>query len=158
MTRRYTAWLEGLDGTYETTIEAADLESAWDAAEEWALDFDGDDYDGDGDYGDYVSRSAYGHLIVADDESGEERSGMVLVAEAEDDDGCDGPHEWTRPHDVVGGLRENPGVWSRGGLHLEFRSVCARCGVLRIETIDEQAVPPLHEIRYFSRDAIGGAR
>ena len=49
--------------------------------------------------------------------------------------GCEvgGEHEWREPHDLVGGLRENPGVWSRGGT-LSFRSVCACCGVYRTET------------------------
>jgi len=42
-------------------------------------------------------------------------------------------HEWDNPHDVVGGLKENPGVWSLGGTTLVFKSVCIHCGLIKRE-------------------------
>lgn len=36
-------------------------------------------------------------------------------------------HEWTSPHEVVGGLKENPGVFGHGG-GVVIREVCAHCG------------------------------
>ena len=43
-------------------------------------------------------------------------------------------HDWCSPHEVVGGIKENPGVWSEGGTTLVFRTVCANCGCVKIET------------------------
>jgi hypothetical protein len=38
------------------------------------------------------------------------------------------------PHEVVGGVRENPGVWSLGGTAMLFKQVCSRCGLYKVET------------------------
>lgn len=46
-----------------------------------------------------------------------------------DVDAC--THEWRRPYAVVGGCRENPGVWSMGGTRLREEEVCKRCGLYR---------------------------
>lgn len=43
-------------------------------------------------------------------------------------------HDWSSPHEVVGGLEENPGVWSTGGTTMVFKTVCSRCGCVKIET------------------------
>jgi hypothetical protein len=40
-------------------------------------------------------------------------------------------HDWRTPYDVLGGLRDNPGVWGHGG-GLIMRSVCRHCGRYRI--------------------------
>ena len=39
-------------------------------------------------------------------------------------------HDWQSPHEIVGGLRENPGVWGHGGGVIS-REVCVRCGCER---------------------------
>lgn len=39
-------------------------------------------------------------------------------------------HEWERPHDIVGGLEENPGVHGHGG-GVIIHEVCSRCGLHR---------------------------
>ena len=44
---------------------------------------------------------------------------------------CDGEHEWSRPHHIVGGCRENPGVWGAGGNDLRLLHVCCFCGKYR---------------------------
>lgn len=43
-------------------------------------------------------------------------------------------HDWCSPYEVVGGLKENPGVWSKGGTTFVFKKVCSRCGCVKIET------------------------
>lgn len=43
-------------------------------------------------------------------------------------------HDWERPYEIVGGLKENPGVWSAGGTTMTFHSVCAHCGLHKHET------------------------
>lgn len=40
-------------------------------------------------------------------------------------------HEWECPHEIVGGLKENPGVFGHGG-GVKIKSVCQRCGLYRI--------------------------
>lgn len=40
-------------------------------------------------------------------------------------------HEWVRPHEVLGGMEENPGVWRhRGGVITH--EVCPHCGRYRV--------------------------
>lgn len=41
-------------------------------------------------------------------------------------------HSWTS--EGMGGLRENPGVWSAGGTAMKFASRCTHCGLRRVET------------------------
>ena len=36
-------------------------------------------------------------------------------------------HEWTSPWRIVGGLKENPGVWGNGG-GVRITEVCQKCG------------------------------
>lgn len=40
-------------------------------------------------------------------------------------------HDWQAPYEVLGGLRENPGVWGNGG-GVICREVCAHCGVYQV--------------------------
>lgn len=40
-------------------------------------------------------------------------------------------HEWVSPYDVVGGLKENPGVWGKGG-GVIYNEVCKHCGCLKV--------------------------
>lgn len=42
-------------------------------------------------------------------------------------------HVWKSPHKLVGGIKENPGVWSLGGTKMSFREVCACCGLYKTE-------------------------
>lgn len=46
----------------------------------------------------------------------------------------DGEHDWQSPHSVVGGIKENPGVWSNSGTCWTTKSVCACCGKYKSET------------------------
>ena len=39
-------------------------------------------------------------------------------------------HSWHRPHEIVGGIEENPGVFGSGGGILT-RDVCRHCGLIR---------------------------
>lgn len=42
-------------------------------------------------------------------------------------------HDWTSEGE--GGCDQNPGVWSRGGTTMIFRSRCRRCGLMRREVV-----------------------
>jgi len=50
------------------------------------------------------------------------------AAECEEAD--DGEHDWCSPHEVVGGIAENPGVWGNGG-GVIITEVCRHCGTYR---------------------------
>jgi hypothetical protein len=43
----------------------------------------------------------------------------------------EGEHDWQSPYEVLGGLKENPGVWGKGG-GIVSKEVCAHCGAYRI--------------------------
>ena len=60
----------------------------------------------------------------------EERHGKTIdPPEPECVDG--GQHRWETPYELVGGCKENPGVWGSGG-GVKMESVCTRCGCARM--------------------------
>lgn len=44
-----------------------------------------------------------------------------------------GEHDWQTPFSLVGGIKENPGVWSLGGTKMSFHEVCSCCGMHKRE-------------------------
>lgn len=62
---------------------------------------------------------------------------------------CTNPkgHDWRAPYSVLGGLKENPGVWGSGGGAI-IKEVCANCGGYRIT--DTWATGPNGEQGYVS--------
>lgn len=70
------------------------------------------------------------HLIALLDEQ------PVSVVVPADEPDCTDPegHDWQSPHAVVGGLKENPGVWSSGAT-LHVTEVCTRCGWYRTREV-----------------------
>lgn len=40
-------------------------------------------------------------------------------------------HDWRSPYSVLGGIRENPGVWGHGAGAI-IREICSHCGVYRV--------------------------
>ncbi len=46
-------------------------------------------------------------------------------------DGSRDGHDWQSPIEIVGGVKENPGVWGHGG-GVMIHAVCMRCGCARI--------------------------
>ena len=42
-------------------------------------------------------------------------------------------HDWQSPFSIVGGIKENPGVWSLGGTKMSFYEVCSCCGMHKRE-------------------------
>lgn len=110
-------------------FEAEDIEAAINWAECWLED---------GEYGDdpcYVSAS-----VVEIDEDDEaigypedveiEWAGNITIPDCDHEDG----HDWQEPYEVVGGCKENPGVYGIGGAQIRSTSVCSRCGMYRVHT------------------------
>jgi len=61
------------------------------------------------------------------DDPAEERNGTVAVDPPEPPCRDDDNHDWQAPHELVGGLADNPGVHGHGG-GLIFSYACVRCG------------------------------
>jgi len=50
-------------------------------------------------------------------------------------------HKWTRRHDLVGGLPENPGVFGMAGAAILIREACPHCGARRERIIGDVDKP-----------------
>ena len=102
-------------------IDASSIVEAREAAREWARD------------GDWNTEEGYVYVDVAILEDGEVIETVTEpIGPEEPDCDCDGTHDWQSPHDIVGGLRENPGVHGHGG-GVTITACCMRCGCKRVE-------------------------
>lgn len=100
-------------------LEAETMEEAVEQGKEWLSD-------GDWDRSTTLFLEAW--VIEQDDHGGEiDREYIKAVLPAEEPDCVDGSHDWQSPWEILGGLRENPGVWSNGG-GVRITEVCMRCG------------------------------
>lgn len=82
----------------------------------------------DGDWDN--SSSWWWHGVSRCELTGEEESHTVEMP-AEEPECEEDEHDWHSPHSVLGGLKDNPGVWGKGG-GVIVREVCAHCGVYRV--------------------------
>lgn len=70
--------------------------------------------------------NAAGEIVQVDRES------HTITLDAEEPPCIDDrEHNWQAPHDIVGGLEENPGVYGHGG-GVTITTVCMRCGCQRV--------------------------
>lgn len=117
------------DGNAEVVMDETDLEAA---AKEYVA---GGDYMGPGHVQVWAWRRwTLGEIVVDGDRT------CYLVEIPADVPACSADeHEWVAPYEVVGGLKENPGVWGKGG-GLIMHRVCAHCGCL--QTHDTWATGP----------------
>ena len=116
----YEARMEGAS----QPIEADDLQDALEQAEEWVRDGDWDVSGG--------TIWVHAYLTVIDDDG--EISGHRITAQIDPesplcDDGQE--HDWQAPYSIVGGIKENPGVWGHGG-GVMITEVCMICGCERV--------------------------
>ncbi len=116
------------DGGAREIIDAESMDAAMVQARDWAAS---------GSYDSRVMVTVWCAALGADgDYTGEqERDEVEAGPEPEVPECADGnEHEWEAPYEVVGGVKENPGVWSRGGTTMTFHTVCLHCGTHRHET------------------------
>jgi len=115
------------DSGASEVIDADNLEEAVEAAKEWASE---------GEYTERVMVSVYVRGLDEDGEHTDEYEDAEVEAgpEPKEPECLDSEeHDWQAPHNIVGGVKENPGVWSKGGTTLTFHRVCSRCGTHRHE-------------------------
>lgn len=115
------------EGGAEETIEAEDWTDAERQAEEWLRDGDWDTSEGP------IHVSCW---VFATDEDGDAEGPPLRVTVTIEQpapkcvDGQRESHDWQAPYSLVGGCKENPGVWGNGG-GVIIREVCMRCGCAR---------------------------
>lgn len=111
-------------------FKAADIEVAKELAESWLLEC-----------GDYGEKPCYVDAAVVEIDEDEveidypefieaEWEGRIEIPKCEHTDG----HDWQEPYVVVGGCKENPGVYGISGARIVSTSVCSRCAMYRVHT------------------------
>lgn len=115
------------DGSSET-IKAENMEEAKIKAEEnWQS-------------GSWDGKSIISVRVAELDEDGDETGEVewinVECGEDEPEPDCtsDDGHDWQSPYEVIGGSKENPGAWSKGGTTMVIKQCCANCGKYKRET------------------------
>lgn len=113
---RWTA-RDGESGV-EEDLGVCSLKKARRLAEEWQRG---------GDYGD-VTETIWTDVYLTSETGHKE---TITVEIEPEEPGCDGEsHEWSDDVDLVGGIKENPGVWGHGG-GVTIDECCTRCGCRR---------------------------
>ena len=102
----------------ETTLLAPTLDDAWTDAIEWARG------------GEWEPGIVHVRIEVVGDY--EDRGELVHFDVMPEPDCPDHPaHDWQSPHELLGGIEENPGVWGHGG-GVTITEVCSHCGIYRV--------------------------
>ncbi|WP_051246191.1 hypothetical protein [Thioalkalivibrio sp. ALE19] len=129
------------DSGHTEDLEATDLASAIDEARELLRD-------GDWPTG---GKTTYVSAAVIDPYGG--AHGVEVAIHPEEPECTESEHDWQSPHDLLGGLEENPGVWGKGG-GVVVTEVCRHCGAYRItDTWDQSQGPePVETIQYREAD------
>jgi hypothetical protein len=109
---------------YSQRFDAASAAAATDEALSCMGDAEFDPSEGTVWYRGYL----YEIVIEDGDERREEIDRLTYTFQPDEPD-CDGEydHDWQSPYSVLGGIRENPGVWGHGG-GVIIREVCVHCG------------------------------
>ena len=112
------------DGHYGENFEASDDDAALAYAEAWLRT------------GDYDRRQTLwldAEVIqLAADGTCLDTLGPVSVTLQPDVPSCVGEeHVWCSPYHILGGLKENPGVWGHGG-GARIKEVCSECGMYKL--------------------------
>lgn len=113
----------------EVTLEVSSRDAAVEKTEEWLRECDGEE-----DHDPACSRMVIGEVLeVAQQDSLVWQKTVRIVIHGEEPACSDGEHDWQRPHEIVGGLEENPGVFGCGGGE-RISEVCSKCHLGRHTT------------------------
>lgn len=114
--------------TYRCSVDGDSLEIEADSSREAAQEY----VDG-ADWGPIESTTWINVYVYEQDESGEEDGPQrIKIAIQPDEPKCSEPqHDWQSSYEILGGLKENPGVWGHGG-GVIIKEVCMHCGCLRV--------------------------
>ena len=115
------SWRLYESGHMYDTIEARSSAEALDAARDGV---DRTNYDG-------VDGTLYIDIRVVCVQTGERDWDTVILSPEEPPCISAQEHDWRSPYSVLGGLKENPGVWGHGG-GVIITAICAHCGRYRV--------------------------
>jgi hypothetical protein len=90
-------------------------------------------YVDDGDWGE-SDTTMWVHVHVWPAGGDADDSERIRIEIEPDEPACEsdeGEHDWQNPIELVGGIRENPGVFGHGG-GVKIHEVCVRCGAFRV--------------------------
>jgi hypothetical protein len=140
-------WQVWSDGALET-FRADDSDEAREKAIEWIES---------GDWEEKCMVNVHWGKIGKDGkviEATKENEWVECGEDAETPDCVEEEHEWVRPHELVGGCTQNPGVWSLGGTKLKQKSVCENCGMYKVEIWHGNQRNPdeVDEVEYIDSD------
>jgi len=109
------------DGNAELEL---DVDSGLEAAQEYVAD---------GDWGEITETIWIDVRVWQLDDDGErinEDMHTITIDPPEPECTSEDGHDWTSPYELLGGLKENPGVFGHGGGAI-VKEVCRHCGCLR---------------------------
>lgn len=115
---------DGYSERFDATDDAFAIDEALDVMGEASFDLS------DGTV--YYRGSLY-EIVINEkgDEQAEHIDRLTYIFEPREPDCEDGhKHDWRAPYSVLGGIKENPGVWGHGG-GVIVRLVCAHCGAYK---------------------------
>lgn len=125
---KYKARMDGAS----KTITAESLADAITEAEDWARDRSWN----------LENETYWVQVYLMDmDEEGEEIDSHRIKVQIDpaEPDCTESEHDWQAPVEIVGGIKENPGVWGHGG-GVTIEEVCLHCGCGKL--IDTWAQDP----------------
>jgi hypothetical protein len=108
------------EGYVFATVDAESAEAALDDADEP----DRSDYNDD----DGRTATIWVEWYAVNTDDDDDRASKTWTLEPDEPE-CSGggDHDWQSPFEIVGGVRENPGVWGHGG-GVTIDECCMRCG------------------------------
>ena len=120
--------IDGTGSGESKEIEAPDMATAKIEAEEWMRECEWDTTDGTT----WVSVHIIDLSGVPEGENEwDYRETLNLTIEPDEPSCTASEHDWQSPLEIVGGIKENPGVWGNGG-GVVIHAVCIHCGCERV--------------------------
>jgi hypothetical protein len=117
---------------WDVSEEGNDYRTVWASSSAEALEIATADYDASC-YGD-VEETFRITIRVTNDLIDETDTDTITIDPTEPDCADEREHDWRSPYSVVGGVKENPGVWGSDHGSVRCTSVCSHCGTYR--TVD----------------------
>lgn len=83
-----------------------------------------------GDYGDGTETQTTTWYAI-NEEDADDKASRKYTMQPDAPSCTEAEHDWRSPLAIVGGIKENPGVWSTGGASITMIECCMHCGCKR---------------------------
>lgn len=105
------------DSGVQRFIHCQNIKCAREVATDWAKD---------GDYG-QIESTIWVDIYISCEEDGDDRECFTVAINPDEPRCSEDEHDWQSPIDLVGGIKENPGVWGNAG-GVIIVEACVHCG------------------------------